>query len=60
MPLVVYIHFTISFNQLNMMFFRKHLIGTSLAKSDQSKGVNKKFNYKIQAAEKSLIFMSDI
>ena len=60
LPLVLYIHFNISFNQLNMMFFRKHLRGSSLAKRDQSKGVNQNLNYKIQAAEKSLIFMSDI
>ena len=43
-----------------MMFFRKHLRGSSLAKSDQSKGMNQNLNYKVQAAEKSIIFMSDI
>ena len=60
LPLVLYIHFNISFNQLNMMFFRKHLKGSSSAKRDQSKGMNQNLNYKVQAAEKSIIFMSDI
>ena len=43
-----------------MIFVRKPLRGTSLDKRDQSKRVNLNLNYKIQAAEKSLIFMRDM